>query len=165
MWTFSTRTLCSIRRPTSRSHAVPLSCIRSRIVARMGSTVRRWARFLQNNETDAVAAVQQDKLACGPFVEVTSAYNSLNTQVRSISIVGYVSGPLTDLLRKFCRCSELGAASLRRKRHFLFHAIKAAQPLLAAAEPKFNSHEANILMEESTLLRTNNPWSAGELPF
>lgn len=33
----------------------------------------------------------QDELACGPFVEVVSAYNSLNAQVRSISIVGYVS--------------------------------------------------------------------------
>ncbi|CAM9530445.1 unnamed protein product [Ectocarpus sp. 4 AP-2014] len=42
------------------------------------------------------ACVCKDNLACGPFVEVTSAYNSLNTQVRSISIVGYIFGTLVD---------------------------------------------------------------------
>ena len=64
---------------------------------------------------------RQDELACGPFVEVTSAYNSLNTQVRSISIVGYVSeylhrssavgGPLDrsipSLLSIFLSCCRL----------------------------------------------------------
>lgn len=33
----------------------------------------------------------QDDLACGPFVEVPSAYNALNDQLRSMSVFGYVS--------------------------------------------------------------------------
>lgn len=44
-----------------------------------------WAR------TQSIREINQGDLACGPFVEVTSAYNSLNAELRSISVVGYVS--------------------------------------------------------------------------
>eukprot|EP00752_Nemacystus_decipiens_P012474 g11048.t1 len=73
------------------------------------------------------ACVCKDKLACGPFVEVTSAYNSLNTQVRSISIVGYIYGFLVDnSIVLWGTCIVLWLAILFQRNSSQTHADAAA---------------------------------------
>eukprot|EP00903_Cladosiphon_okamuranus_P018655 g17170.t1 len=73
------------------------------------------------------ACVCKDELACGPFVEVTSAYNSLNTQVRSISILGYVFGFLVDnSIVLWGTCVVLWLAILFQRNSSQTHADAAA---------------------------------------